>query len=85
MLMNIGQRIRDELDTQGHTTAWLAEQSGISLRRLQRIMLRESIDTRDLLQISSALGVDFFFLYSYQLHFPSPPREEKTTKMSFYK
>jgi lambda repressor-like predicted transcriptional regulator len=75
MLMNIGQRIRGELDAQGHSTAWLSEQSGISLRRLQRIMLRESIDTGDLLRISNALGVDFFFLYSYQLHFPSPPRK----------
>ena len=76
MLMNIGQRIRDELEAQGHSNAWLAEHSGISLRRLQRIMLRESIDTGDLLRISNALGVDFFFLYSYHLHFPSPPRDK---------
>lgn len=74
MLMNIGQRIHAELRAQKHSTAWLAEHSGIGQRKLQRIMQRESVDTGDLYRISVALGVDFFYLFSHKLHFSEPPR-----------
>lgn len=76
-MINIGQLIRDELRAQGHSTAWLAERSGISQRKLQRIMKRVSIDTSDLYQISKTLGVDFFYHFSHQLHFSTAPRKGK--------
>lgn len=76
-MINIGQLIRDELRAQGHSTAWLAERTGIGQRKLQRIMKRVSIDTSDLYHISKALGVDFFYHFSHQLHFSTPPRKGK--------
>ena len=82
-MINIGQLIHKELRARGHSTAWLAIQTGINQRKLQRIMQRVSIDTADLYKISNALGVDFFYPFSHQLYFPTPPRkgksEEKTT------
>ncbi len=76
-MINIGQLIRDELRAQGHSTAWLAERTGIGQRKLQRIMKRVSIDTSDLYHISKTLGVDFFYHFSHLLHFSTPPRKGK--------
>ena len=83
MTIDIGQRIRDELRAQKRSTSWLAEQTGISQRQIQRIISeRKSIDTADLYRISSAMGVDFFYLYSLQLHFPEPPRTSQASNLS---
>ena len=83
MKIDIGRHIRDELRSQKHSTSWLAEQTGISQRQIQRIISeRNSIDTADLYRISMALGVDFFYLYSHQLHFPEPPHIFKTPYLS---
>lgn len=74
-MINIGQLIRDELRAQGRSTKWLAEQCDIHQRKIQRIMKQVSIDTSDLYKICTALGVDFFYHFSHELHFSSPPHK----------
>lgn len=64
MQINIGQIIREELRRQGHTNEWLAERIHVHPRTVQKIFLKPTIDTQQLLSISLALGVDFFRLYS---------------------
>ena len=64
MQINIGQIIREELRRQGHTNEWLAERIHVHSRTVQKIFLKPTIDTQQLLAISLALGVDFFRLYS---------------------
>lgn len=76
MDIDIGTLIREELRDQDHSTKWLAEQSGIHQRKIQRIMKQVSIDTSDLYKICTVLGVDFFYHYSHQLHYSDPPRKE---------
>lgn len=75
MDIDIGRFISEELRAQGHSTKWLAEQSDIHQRKIQRIMKQVSIDTSDLYKISTALGVDFFYHFSHELHFSTPPRK----------
>lgn len=64
MQIHIGNLIRDELRRQGHTNQWLMERIGVSERTLQRLFNKPSIDTQQLLLISTALNVDFFRIYS---------------------
>lgn len=64
MQINIGQIIREELRRQGHTNEWLAERIHVHPRTVQKIFLKPTIDTQQLLAISLALGVDFFRPYS---------------------
>lgn len=64
MQIFIGQIIREELRRQGHTNEWLAERINVHPRTVQKIFLKSSIDTQQLLYISQALNVDFFRLYS---------------------
>lgn len=71
MQIPIGQLIRDELRRQGHTNEWLAERINVHSRTVQKIFLKSTIDTQQLLAISRALGVDFFQLYSTILTTPN--------------
>ena len=64
MKIFIGQIIREELRRQGHTNEWLAERINVHPRTVQKIFLKPTIDTQQLLAISQALEVDFFQLYS---------------------
>lgn len=67
MNINIGEIIRKELRKQGHTNEWLADRICVHPRTVQKIFLKTSIDTQQLLKISEALDVDLFKLYSDQL------------------
>ena len=67
MQINIGELIRSELRRQGHTNEWLADRICVHPRTVQKIFLKSSIDTQQLLKISLAMDVDFFRLYSEQL------------------
>lgn len=67
MQIPIGQIIREELRRQGHTNEWLAERINVHPRTVQKIFLKPTIDTQQLLAISQALSVDFFLLYSEQV------------------
>lgn len=70
MQIHIGNLIRTELRRQGHTNQWLMERIGVSERTLQRLFNKPSIDTQQLLLISSALGVDFFLRISQVISIP---------------
>ncbi|MBR5726155.1 MAG: helix-turn-helix transcriptional regulator [Muribaculaceae bacterium] len=63
----IGQIIRDELRRQGKNNRWLAERINVNPRTVNKIFLKNTIDTQQLLLISRALGVDFFQCYSQVL------------------
>lgn len=67
MQIHIGQHIREELRQQGHTNEWLAERINVHPRTVQKIFLKPTIDTQQLLAISRAMEVDFFLLYSEQV------------------
>lgn len=71
MQIFIGQIIREELRRQGHTNEWLAERINVHPRTVQKIFLKPTIDTQQLLAISQALGVDFFQLYSAAISTPN--------------
>ncbi len=62
--IHIGNLIRDELRRQGHTNEWLADRIGVNIRTVNKIFLKQTIDTLQLYQISKALDTDFFKLYS---------------------
>lgn len=67
MLISIGTIIRDELRRQGRTNEWLAAKIGVNLRTVNKIFLKQSIDTVQLYRISKALDTDFFNVYSEAL------------------
>ncbi|MBQ9677860.1 MAG: XRE family transcriptional regulator [Prevotella sp.] len=65
--IHIGSVIKEELNRQGRTTVWLAEQLGCHRTNLYKIYDRRTIDTGVLLRISRIMGYDFFQLYSANL------------------
>ena len=67
MLIHIGSIIREELRRQGHTNEWFADQIGVNIRTVNKIFVKQSIDTQRLYQISKALEKDFFQVYSLNL------------------
>ena len=67
MQVHIGNLIRDELRRQGHTNQWLATQIHVNPRTINKIFLKDVIDTHQLLLISKALGFDFFKVFSDEL------------------
>lgn len=65
--MHIGQLIKQEMESQGHTVVWLARQMSYSRTNIYKIFDKSSIDTNTLMRISLVLGVDFFRVYSEEL------------------
>lgn len=63
----IGQIIRDELRRQDKSNRWLAERINVNPRTVNKIFLKNTIDSQQLLLVSRALGVDFFQCYSEAL------------------
>lgn len=68
MQVPIGQLIRDELRSQGKTNHWLATQIHVNLRTVNKIFLKDTIDTHQLFLLSKALEVDFFKYFSDALN-----------------
>lgn len=64
---HIGNLIREELRRQGKTNKWFAEQLNMNTRTINKIFLKQDIDTTQLLRISQILNVDFFKYYSEQI------------------
>lgn len=58
--MHIGEAIRKELERQGKTVTWLAEQLPCHRTNIYRIFDKPSIDTNILFHISQILKYDFF-------------------------
>ena len=65
--VHIGSIIRGELRKQNKSNRWLAEQIGVVPRTVNKIFLKEYIDTQLLFSISQALQVDLFSCYSQAL------------------
>lgn len=68
MQVHIRNLIRDELRRQGHTNRWLADQLDINIRTVNKIFLKQTIDTLQLYRISKVLDTDFFDIYSNDFH-----------------
>ena len=62
--MHIGSIIKTELEKQGKTVVWLAEQLSYSRANIYKIFDKSSIDTEVLYRISVVLKFDFFKIYS---------------------
>ena len=62
--IHIGSIIRGELRKQNKSNRWLAEQIGVVPRTINKIFLKQDIDTAQLFRISKALQIDFFSFYS---------------------
>ena len=65
--LHIGLRIRAELERQGRTTVWLANELGCHRTNIYKIYDKRSLDTSILFRISQIMGYDFFRLYSESL------------------
>ena len=66
-IIHIGEIVRGELRRQGRTNEWLADQIHVHPRTVQKIFLKDTIDTQQLLQLSRAMGVNFFEHYTSEL------------------
>ena len=64
---HIGQLIRQEVERQGLTVVALARKLSCSRTNIYKIFDRQSIDTDQLLRISTLLHTDFFRFYSESL------------------
>ncbi len=65
--IHIGNIIKEELRRQKRTNQWLAEQLSINIRTVNKIFLKQIIDTEQLFMISQVLKKDLFKLYSEKL------------------
>lgn len=63
-MINIGQRIKEELDRQERSVTWLAQKLNCTRASVYRILAKNSIDTSLLLSISIILHYDFFRVLS---------------------
>lgn len=59
-MVNIGERIEQELERQERGMSWLAEKLGCSRMTVYRIFEKNSIDTHLLLRVSRVLKHNFF-------------------------
>ena len=62
--IHIGSIVRSELRKQNKSNRWLAEQIGVIPRTVNKIFLKQDIDTAQLFRISKAMKIDFFAFYS---------------------
>ena len=67
--IHIGNIIKEELRRQKRTNQWFAEQLSINIRTVNKIFLKQIIDTEQLFMISQVLKKDLFKLYSEKLEF----------------
>lgn len=63
-MLHIGELIKQEMERQERTPAWLARKINCERTNVYYIFRHGSINTEQLLLISRALGVDFFRYYS---------------------
>ena len=65
--IHIGLIIKEELRRQKKTNQWFAEQLCVNIRTVNKIFLKDIIDTEQLYQISYILKTDLFQHYSQKL------------------
>ncbi|MBR1427886.1 MAG: XRE family transcriptional regulator [Prevotella sp.] len=66
-MRHIGQCIRQQVEAQGRTSVWLAQELGCHRTNIYKIYDKMTIDTGILLRISRILNYDFFRLYSEEM------------------
>ena len=66
-MIEIGHQIRLKLKERKKTVVWFAHELSCSRTNVYKIFEKNSIDTADLLRISTILDYDFFQLFSEQL------------------
>lgn len=66
-MVNIGERIKEELQMQERTVTWFANKLGCTRMSVYRIFEKQSIDSQQLLQISKILNRNFFAEISEEL------------------
>lgn len=59
-MINIGQRIKQEVDRQARGISWLSQNLGYSRQSIYRMFERNSVDTHLLYRISRLLHHNFF-------------------------
>lgn len=69
-MINIGERIQEELVQQERSISWLARKLNCNRTSVYRILKKNSIDTALLSQISLILNHDFFQELSYNMMHP---------------
>ncbi|MBR1546105.1 MAG: helix-turn-helix transcriptional regulator [Prevotella sp.] len=69
-MVNIGQRIKEELQRQERTVSWLARKLNCTRAAVYRIFDKNSIDTALLANISQVLHHNFFEELSEDIDFP---------------
>ena len=67
VMIHIGQLIKQELQSQGRTVAWLTRELNCSRSNVYKIFEKPTLDTAILLQVSKLLKVDFFRYYTNEL------------------
>ncbi|MDR1345662.1 MAG: XRE family transcriptional regulator [Bacteroidales bacterium] len=67
MAIHIGKLINEKLIEKNETPSWLAQQMGRSIKEVQRILSKPSINTGDLDIISEILNVNFFMYYQAEV------------------
>ncbi|MBQ8759903.1 MAG: XRE family transcriptional regulator [Bacteroidales bacterium] len=65
--IHIGLIIKEELRRQNKTNRWFAEQLSVNIRTVNKIFLKDIIDTEQLFHISYILKTDLFQYYSQGL------------------
>ena len=65
--IHIGLIIKEELRRQKKTNQWFADQLCVNIRTVNKIFLKDIIDTEQLYQISYILKTDLFQHYSKEL------------------
>ena len=65
--IHIGLIIKEELRRQKKTNQWFAEQLCVNIRTVNKIFLKDIIDTEQLYQICYILKTDLFQHYSKEL------------------
>lgn len=58
-MVNVGQRIKEELERQERTVSWLARKLNVNRAYVYRIFNKTSIDSQQLLSISKILHYNF--------------------------
>lgn len=66
-MIHIGCLIKEEMIRQERTPTWLARKINCERTNIYYIFSQQSINTELLLQLSIALGVDFFKIYSSEI------------------
>lgn len=75
--IHIGELIRYKLDENQRSIAWLSRKVHRDRSSLCKLLKKDSIDTKLLFDISTALQFDFFCYYSDKLHKPKMKQNEE--------